>query len=173
MPHPVQVSAKVCLQCGAVARSATATFCVRCGLPYGSAPRADAELPSCHICYRTVGDDGLLPGLERPGTRLDLHAHLAEHDRHPVGDDDYLESLREGDQIRIGRWKAPYDVVRRYLVTGAVDGGRRRTFENNTIVTAMTQIKKWGQDAEIFGDQAEWKASREAVSALMERYHRA
>jgi hypothetical protein len=37
----------------------------------------------------------------------------------------------------------------------------------------MTQVGKWGVDAEIFGDQAEWKASREAVAALMERYHRA
>jgi hypothetical protein len=173
MPHPVAVNAKVCLQCGAVARSAASTFCGRCGLPYGAAPRADAELPTCHICYQTVGDDGLLPSHDRPGRRIDLQAHMAEHDRHPVGDDDYLESLREGDQIRIGRWKAPYDVVRRYLVTGAVDGGRRRTFEHNTIVTAMTQIKKWGAEAEIFGDQAEWKASREAVSELMERYHRA
>ena len=93
-------------------------------------------------------------------------AVLAQHDRHPVGDDDYLETLREGDQIRIGRWKAPFDVVRRYLVTGAVEAGRRRTFEHNNIVTAMTQIRKWGADAEIFGDQAEWKASREAVAAL-------
>jgi hypothetical protein len=167
------VSPKVCLQCGAAARSTTATFCGRCGLPYGSAPRADAELPICHICYRTVGDDGLLPSQDRPGSRINLQAHLTEHDRHPVGDDDFLESLREGDQIRIGRWKAPFDVVRRYLVTGAVEAGRRRTFEHNTIVTAMTQIRKWGTDAEIFGDQAEWKASREAVADLMERYHRA
>lgn len=173
MPHPVAVNPKVCLQCGAVARSATATFCGRCGLPYGEAPRADVELPSCHICYQTVGEDGLLASHERPGTRINLQAHLVEHDRHPVGDDDYLESLREGDQIRIGQWKAPFDLVRRYLVTGALDAGRRRTFEHNTIVTAMTQIRKFGTDAEIFGDQAEWKASREAVASLMERYHRA
>jgi hypothetical protein len=173
IPQTWPVSAKVCLQCGAVARSATATFCGRCGLPYGEAPRADAELPTCHICYQTVGDDGLLPSQDRLGSRVDLQVHLAEHDRHPVGDEDFLESLREGDQIRIGRWKAPFDIVRRYLVTGAVEAGRRRTFEHNTIVTAMTQIRKWGVDAEIFGDQAEWKASREAVAALMERYHRA
>jgi hypothetical protein len=143
------VSPKVCLQCGAAARSTTATFCGRCGLPYGSAPRADAELPICHICYRTVGDDGLLPSQDRPGSRINLQAHLTEHDRHPVGDDDFLESLREGDQIRIGRGEAPVDVVRRYLVPVAVEAGRRRTFEHNTIVTAMTKIRNWGTDAEI------------------------
>jgi hypothetical protein len=82
-----------------------------------------------------------------------------------------LESLREGDRIRIGRWTAPFDVVRRYLVTGNVEAGSRRTFEHNAIVTAMTQIKRFGANATIFGDQAEWQASRAAVADLMERYH--
>ena len=141
-------------------------------LPYGAPPRADAELPSCHVCYRTVDDDGRLESLDRPGLLVDLQAHLAEHERHPVGDDDYLESLREGDRIRIGRWTAPFDVVRRYLVTGAVEAGRRRTFEHNAIVTAMTQLRKWGREASILGDQPEWQASREAVAVLMDRYHR-
>ncbi|TME80135.1 MAG: hypothetical protein E6I45_11595 [Chloroflexi bacterium] len=119
-----------------------------------------------------MDDDGRLESLDRPGLRVDLQAHLAEHERHPVGDDDYLESLREGDRIRIGRWTAPFDVVRRYLVTGAVEAGRRRTFEHNAIVTAMTQLRKWGREASILGDQPEWQASREAVAVLMDRYHR-
>src|SRR5258706_16267792 len=95
---------------------------------------------------------------------------MAEHDQFPVGDEDFLESLRAGDLIRIGRWQAPFDLVRRYLVTGAIDGGRRRSYEHSAIVTAMSQIKRWGADAEIFGDQAEWQDARQAVSALMERY---
>ena len=137
------------------------------------APRR-RDLPSCPVCYRTVEDDGRLPSLGLPGLRVDLQHHLAEHDRFPVGDDDFLESLRVGDRIRIGRWTAPFEIVRRYLVTGNVEGGRRREFEHNAIVNAMTQIKRWGVDAgaHIFGDQPEWQAARAAVSELMERYHR-
>jgi hypothetical protein len=52
-----------------------------------------------------------------------------------------------------------------------VEGGRRRVFEHNTIVTAMTQLKRFGPNATIFGDQPEWQAARTAVSELMERYH--
>ena len=161
-----------CLQCGTPATGAS--FCRRCGLPYGAPPRADAALPSCHVCYRTVEDDGRLPSLSIRGLRVDLQHHLAEHDRHPVGDDEYLESLRVGDRIRIGRWTASFEVVRRYLVTGNVEGGRRREFEHNAIVNAMTQLKRWGSDAgsHILGDQPEWQAARAAVSELMERYHR-
>ena len=158
-----------CLQCGTPATGAA--FCRRCGLPYGAPPRADVNLPSCPVCYRTVEDDGRMPSLDLPGLRVDLQHHLREHDRHPVGDDEMLESLREGDRIRIGRWTAPFDVVRRYLVTGNVEAGNRRTFEHNAIVTAMTQIKRFGTNAQIFGDQAEWQASRAAVADLMERYH--
>jgi hypothetical protein len=166
------VVGSACLQCGTPAGGMA--FCRRCGLPVGAPPRADVELPSCHICYRTVDDDGQLPSLAHPGRRVDLMRHLSEHDRHPVGDDDYLESLRSGDRIRIGRWSAPFDVVRRYLVTGNVEGGRRRAYEHNAIVNAMTQLKRWGPDAgaKILGDQPEWEAAREAVSQLMERYHR-
>jgi hypothetical protein len=57
-------------------------------------------------------------------------------------------------------------------VTGAVEGGRRREFEHNLIVTAMTQLRRFGSGGEIFGDQPEWQAARAAVSELMERYHR-
>ncbi len=163
--------ATACLQCGTPAKPGV-TFCRRCGLPYGAPPRADATLPACHVCYRDVGDDGRLPSLDHPSRSVDLPTHLAEHERHPVGDDDFLESLRHGDQIRIGTWRAPFDVVRRYLVTGNVEGGRRRTFEHNAIVTAMTQIKRWGVHASVFGDQPEWQAARAAVGELMERYHR-
>jgi hypothetical protein len=160
-----------CLQCGTPAVRIDATFCRRCGLPYGEPPRHDVELPTCHICYETVDDDGRLPSLDVAGLRVDLHRHLAEHDRHPVGDDEWLESLRLGDRIRIGRWLAPFDVVRRYLVTGMVVGGRSRAFEHDAIVTAMTQLKRFGPNAAIFGDQPEWQAARAAVSELMERYH--
>jgi hypothetical protein len=156
-----------------VAAGTTITFCRRCGLPIGAAPRAEANLPSCPVCYSSVGDDGRIPSLRRMGSaRVDLVEHMAEHDQFPVGDDDYLESLRTGDLIRIGRWQAPFDLVRRYLVTGAIDGGRRRSYQHSAIVTAMSQIKRWGSDAEIFGDQEEWRAAREAVSTLLERYQR-
>jgi hypothetical protein len=161
----------VCLQCGMIAVGDGA-FCRRCGLPIGAAPRATATLPVCPICYATVGDDGRLPTLRSGGRRIDLVAHMDEHDQFPVGDDDYLESLRAGDLIRIGRWQAPFDLVRRYLVTGALDGGRRRSYQHSAIVTAMSQIKRWGPDAEIFGDQEEWRAARQAVTDLMERYQR-
>lgn len=163
-----------CLQCGTPAASERATFCRRCGLLYGATPRRDAVLPACPVCYREVGDDGRLPSASHRGRRLDLQAHIAEHDRHPVGDDELLESLRQGDLIRIGRWTAPFDVVRRYLVTGSLEGGRRRMFEHNAVVDAMTQLRRWGADAgaHILADQPEWQAARAAVSELMERYHR-
>ncbi len=159
-----------CLQCGTPAGRSQATFCRRCGLPFGERPRADVELPSCPICYRAVEDDGRLASLASFGMRVDLVRHRAEHDSHPVGDDDWLESLREGDRIRIGRWSAPFDVVRRYLVTGQVEAGRGRQLAHDAIVNAMTQIGRWGPDRVVLGDQPEWAAARAAVSALMERY---
>jgi hypothetical protein len=36
----------------------------------------------------------------------------------------------------------------------------------------MTQIRRWGPDGLILGDQPEWKAARAAVVDLMERYGR-
>ena len=161
-----------CLQCGTPSDNARGTFCRRCGLPYGEPPRPTAELPTCPVCYRTVSDDGRLQSLERPGTRVDLVRHQAEHDRHPVGDDDWLDSLRVGDQIRIGRWSASFETVRRYLVTGQVEAGRNRALAHDAIVTAMTQINRWGPDADVFGDIPDWKAARLAVVELMERYAR-
>ncbi len=170
-PAASRDSGQRCLQCGVAAARTDLTFCRRCGLPFGAAPRADAELPSCHIGYRTVDDDGRIAG-RTSSNRLDLVAHIQEHDRYPVGDDDFLESLREGDRIRIGRHHAPFDLVRRYLVTGAFDGGRRRAMEHNALITAMKQVGRWGAGTTIVGDQAEWVEARDAISDLMERYHR-
>ena len=82
-----------------------------------------------------------------PGCASTSRRHMAEHDRHPVGDDDWLETLREGDRLRWGRWTAPFDTVRRYLVTGQVDAGRNRQLAHDVIVTAMTQISRWGPNA--------------------------
>src|SRR5690349_476616 len=93
---PATASDAVCLQCGMVAGPGV-TFCRRCGLPIGDPPRWDASLPACPICYQSVGDDGRIESFEPMRGRVDLVAHLTEHDRHPVGDDDYLESLRAGD----------------------------------------------------------------------------
>ncbi|HVA85386.1 MAG TPA: hypothetical protein VNF73_03595 [Candidatus Saccharimonadales bacterium] len=160
-----------CLQCGVVAARGDLTFCRRCGLPYGEPPPPNATLPSCPICYREMEPDGRLPA-RSGGHRLDLVAHVQEHERYPVGDDDYLESLREGDRIRIGRWYAPFEPVRRYFVTGSVDAGRRRTMEHDAIVTAMSQLRRWGADGVILGDQPQWQEARAAVSAVMERYIR-
>ncbi|HUQ79057.1 MAG TPA: hypothetical protein VM427_09350 [Patescibacteria group bacterium] len=165
-------SERVCLQCGMVAAGGDVAFCRRCGLPIGAAPRAAATLPTCPICYVEVGDDGRLPSYRATHHRVDLVTHMDEHDQYPVGDDDYLESLRAGDMIRIGKWQAPFDLVRRYLVTGALDGGRRRAYEHSAIVTAMSQLKRWGPGADIFGDQAEWQAARQAVTDLLERFQR-
>ena len=170
---PVSPSAaSTCLQCGLVATRAAARMCRRCGLPFGEAPPASARLAECPVCYRESDPDGRFASHAAASRRLDINEHVAEHDRYPVGDDAYLETLRSNDRIRIGRWSAPYDLVRRYLVTGVVDAGRNRLALHNSIVTAMTQVQRWGAGAQVMGDQAEWKAARDAVEALMERYHR-
>ena len=117
-----------------------------------------------------MDDDGRLDSLELPGLRVELRRHMVEHDQHPVGDDEWLETLREGDRIRWGSWTASYDTVRRYLVTGQVEAGRNRQLAHDMIVTAMTQLRRWGPDGEILGDQPAWQAARSAVSELMERY---
>ena len=168
---PVQSADLVCLQCGTLASRTGAQICRRCGLRFGEAPPTFARLATCPICYRTTDEDGRIPSLGQPGRRLDINAHVDEHERHPVGDDAWLETLRDHDRIRIGRWSAPYDLVRRYLVTGVVDAGRNRLAQHNSIVMAMTQIQKWGRDPHILGDQEEWHAAREAVEQLMDRYH--
>ncbi len=169
---PASTADLVCLQCGSAASRAGARMCRRCGLAFGEAPPEFARLATCPVCYRTTDPDGRLPSLTQPGRRLDINAHVDEHDRHPVGDDAWLETLREHDRIRIGRWYAPFDLVRRYLVTGVVDAGRHRLAQHDSIVTAMTQIQRWGRDPQILGDQGEWRHARDAVAGLMDRYHR-
>jgi len=171
-PDSPPVIETVCLQCGTPAAGDRGRFCRRCGLPFGAPPRPDAVLPTCPVCYRSVDEDGRLPSLEGSGRRVDLVRHREEHDHHPVGDDEWLESLRDGDRIRIDRWSAPFDVVRRYLVTGQIRAGRARTVAHDAIVTAMTQVGRWGPEATIVGDQPEWVAARAAVTRLMERYGR-
>ena len=161
-----------CLQCGTVARRPGVAVCGRCGLPFGARPREDAALPSCPVCYREIAPDGLIASPAPPHRRVSLAVHVDEHEGAPVGDDEWLESLREGDRVRIGRWRAPFDLVRRYLVTGVVDTGRTRAARHDAIVTAMTQLARWGAGASVFGDQPEWADARIAVSELMERYHR-
>ncbi|HYO42479.1 MAG TPA: hypothetical protein VES19_04705 [Candidatus Limnocylindrales bacterium] len=165
-------AASTCLQCGLVATRAAARMCRRCGIPFGEAPPESARLAECPVCYRESDADGRFASRDNGARRLDINEHVAEHDRYPVGDDAYLETLRIHDRIRIGHWSAPYDLVRRYLVTGVVDAGRNRLALHNSIVTAMTQVQRWGPGAQVMGDQAEWKAARDEVEALMERYHR-
>ena len=162
----------VCLQCGTVARRPGVAVCGRCGLPFGSRPREDVALPSCPVCYREADPDGLITSPLPGARRVSLPEHLHDHDRAPVGDDDWLESLREGDRVRIGRWRAPFDLVRRYLVTGVVAAGRSRAARHDAIVTAMTQLARWGPEAAVLGDQPEWAEARVAISTLLERYHR-
>jgi hypothetical protein len=124
------------------------------------------------VCYQETDADGRILSLAQPGRRLDINAHVEEHERFPVGDDAWLETLREHDRIRLGRWHAPFDLVRRYLVTGAVDAGRNRLAQHNAIVMAMLQIQRWGPTPTILGDQPEWQDARDAVAQLMDRYHR-
>ena len=169
---PASTTNLVCLQCGSAASRAGAQICRRCGLRYGDAPPEFARLATCPVCYRTTDADGRLPSQSQPRRRLDINAHMDEHDRFPVGDDAWLETMREHDRIRIGRWTAPYELVRRYLVTGVVDAGRNRLAQHNAIVTAMTQVQRWGPDPQILGDQEEWRLARDAIAALMDRYHR-
>lgn len=169
---PPAETARVCLQCGVPAASAAAAICRRCGLGLGEPPRSAGQLAACHVCYRTTDEDGRLPSRAHPGRRVHMVEHIAEHERFPVGDDEYLESLRRGDRIRVERWEAPFDVVRRYLVMGVVDGGRSRAMAHSAIVMAMAQVARWGPDAEVFGDLPEWRDARAAVTRLMERYHR-
>lgn len=170
--QPERATGRTCLQCGVVARRHDATICGRCGLPLGAAPRSEGNLAACPICYRTTDDDGRLESLAMSGHRVDIVAHIAEHDRFPAGDDEYLESLRRGDRIVVGRWEAPFDLVRRYLVTGALDGGRSRATLHNAVVTAIAQLRRWGPDVPVISDQPDWVEARAAVTALLERYHR-
>ncbi|MGC8635215.1 MAG: hypothetical protein ACP5VP_11285 [Candidatus Limnocylindrales bacterium] len=158
----------VCLQCGMAAASPGGTFRRRCGLPYGAPPRAYMA-PTCPICYRDAAEDGRFESVVPGHGRVDLVRHMAEHTAAPVGDDEYLETLREGEQVRVGRWSAPFDLVRRYLVLGVVDAGRSRRVLHNALLLAMSQMARWGPDGSVVGDQPEWAEARQALSRLMER----
>ena len=133
MTDPTQ---RVCLRCG-FASANSAPFCRRCGLPFGAAPVAvEGDFPpECPVCYVAVGRDGMFP--DGRGGRTTYERHAYEHEQHPVGDDDYLETLRSGDEIAIGRWRAPYGLTRRYLVTGQWEGGRSREYAHNAVILAM------------------------------------
>ena len=161
-----------CLRCGLESNRPEATFCRRCGLTYGAPPPALVDLPTCPICYTEADPDGRFASRALVGLRIGLPEHRREHERFPVGDDEWLESLREGDRIRVGRWYAPFDQVRRYLVTGVVEAGHLRRLQHDAVTLAMGQIRRWGVGADIMGDQPEWGEARTAIASLMERYHR-
>ena len=162
----------VCLRCGTAARRPGVALCGPCGAALGSPSGEAAAPPTCPICYREVDPDGYVASPRAPGQRVRLPDHIEEHDPESVGDDAWLESLRDGDRIRVGQWRAPYDLVRRFLVTGLVSARGSREHEHDAIVTAMTQLARWGPDPPASGDRPEWARARAAVSALLERYHR-
>lgn len=160
----------MCLECGVEAADQRARFCRRCGLAYGAPPRP-YRAPTCPVCYRDAATDGRFDSLFPGGGRVDLVRHMAEHEKRPVGDDEFLETLREGDLVRVGRWRVPYDLLRRYLVLGVVDGGRSRRFLHNALIVAMGQVARWGAEVPVVGDEPEWADARRALVQLMERYH--
>ena len=129
-------STRTCLRCGYVSTTSGA-FCRRCGLPYGAVPAvATQDAPAeCPVCYARADRSGAYPA--RGGGRTTYERHAYDHEIRPVGDDDWLETLRDGDEIVIGRWRAPFALTRRYLVTGQWDGGRERTYAHNAVVLAM------------------------------------
>ncbi len=182
---------RVCQRCGFASPTA-APFCRRCGLPFGAAPIVEAAdwPPECPVCYAQPGRDGSFPAAG--GARTTYEQHAYHHERHPVGDDDYLESLRDGDEIRIGRWRAPFELTRRYLVTGRWEGGRARGYAHNAVVLAMVATSRAADEdspAPAAGGPAPTLGSgnaprdgadsyptdlaeaRAAVTELMERYH--
>jgi hypothetical protein len=127
---------RTCLRCG-YASTTSGAFCRRCGLPYGAAPAvaADDTPAECPVCYARADRSGAYPA--PGGGRTTYERHAYEHEMRPVGDDDWLETLRDGDEIVIGRWRAPFALTRRYLVTGQWDGGRERTYAHNAVIIAM------------------------------------
>jgi hypothetical protein len=135
-----------CLRCG-FTRTGHAAFCRRCGLPFGAAPQVQAEgAPGeCPVCYAHADRGGLYPA--PGGGRRSYEHHAYDHELRPVGDDDWLETQRDGDLIVIGRWRAPYDLTRRYLVTGQWDGGPARTYVHNAVVLAMVGAARERADA--------------------------
>ena len=129
-------SESVCLRCG-YSTAGPAAFCRRCGLPFGAAPQVQAQggPGECPVCYVRADRGGLFPAYG--GGRTSYEHHAYDHELRPVGDDDWLETQRDGDLIAIGRWRAPYDLTRRYLVTGQWDAGPNRTYVHNAVILAM------------------------------------
>ncbi len=175
-------SPQPCQRCG-YRPPAPARVCRRCGLPYGAPPPEvddDGEFIECPICYVVSDRHGLFEPYEFAGSRQTYERHVLGHELHPVGDDDFLESLREGDEIRIGSWRAPFDLTRRYLVTGQFDGGRQRQYQHNALVLAMASLARSEERPEppkrsflsrfTRGDQEAVASARRAVAEVMERY---
>ena len=44
--------------------------------------------------------------------------------------------------LAVGRWLAPFDLTRRYMVTGQWDGGAGRTYVHNAVITAMVSATR-------------------------------
>jgi hypothetical protein len=170
MTAPVE---RACLRCG-FASSGSAPFCRRCGLPFGVAPVvAEGDWPAeCPVCYAAIDRHDLFP--DGRGGRTTYERHAYDHELRPVGDEAWLETLRDGDEIRIGAWRAPYDLTRRYLATGQWEGGRAREYAHNAVVLAMVGASRaaaagaaGSSTAPPSGDLA---AARRAVDDLRERY---
>jgi hypothetical protein len=164
---------RVCLRCG-FASSGSAPFCRRCGLPFGVAPVvAEGDWPAeCPVCYAAIDRHDLFP--DGRGGRTTYERHAYDHELRPVGDDAWLETLRDGDEIQIGAWRAPYDLTRRYLVTGQWEGGRAREYAHNAVVLAMVGASR-AAAAEAAGSttappSGDLAAARRAVDDLRERY---
>ena len=108
------------------------------------------------------------------GGRTTYERHAYDHELRPVGDDEWLETLRDGDEIRIATWRAPYDLTRRYLVTGQWEGGRAREYAHNAVVLAMVGASR-AAAAEAAGtgtapSSGDLATARHAVDDLRERY---
>lgn len=132
-----------CHRCGYSAVTA-GSYCRRCGLPYGAAPAvvADDGPAECPVCYTRADRGGLYPA--PGGGRTTYERHARDHELRPVGDDDWLETLRDGDEIVIERWRAPFALTRRYLVTGQWDAGRARVYVHNAVIIAMVGASRGG-----------------------------
>ena len=138
-----------CLQCGTVATRAAARMCRRCGIPFGEAPTASARLASCPVCYRDTDADGRLPSLAHPSRRLDINEHIDEHERFPVGDDAWLETMRRVDRIGSAAGRRPSTSSAGTWPPGWSTRGRNRLALHNALVTAMTQVQRWGPGARV------------------------
>ncbi len=136
-----------CQRCGYSAVTA-GSYCRRCGLPYGANPAVigDDGPPECPVCYARGDRGGLYPA--PGGGRTTYERHARDHELRPVGDDDWLETLRDGDEIVIDRWRAPFALTRRYLVTGQWDAGKGRTYVHNAVIIAMVGATRGGEAIE-------------------------